>query len=436
FFYVNPLAADGYRPFNHGHAGRAPWFGTACCPTNLARLTPQLPGMLFAQDDDGLMLCLYASSQTTVELAGQQVELKEETGYPFDGAVKLTLTPASAARFKLRMRIPTWTTDRLTPGELYRYANNPPTAVRLFVNDSTVDLRAVNGFAVIDREWSPGDVVRLELPMPVRVNTCRSEVHANHHRVALSRGPLVYCAESVDNSGHASSYFVDKTRVAEDAAIEPLLIENHNTMRIAVRANQLKADGSPEATTLRLIPYYAWNNRGVGSMAVWLPADEQTAKQGLVVVDDNAQRFASASASHTYSGDSAQAMIDGRLPSNSFDTSIPRWTSWPQRGQPQTLTFELAAPTDVRSIDVYWYDDHGGVQTPVRWELELPDGDSWRPFPLYNTDSYSTRPDQFNVVHPAEPVVTQRVRLKVWPRENAAAGILEFVVQPEGDQQP
>jgi DUF1680 family protein len=139
FFYVNPLAADGTRPFNHGHAGRAPWFGTACCPTNLARLIPQVPGMIFASDESGLYLGLYAASRTKLTLAGTPTELIEATKYPYDGRVEITLRPEQPTKFAVRLRIPTWTTDRFVPGELYHFADSdkpaPPVSVKVNGNE-------------------------------------------------------------------------------------------------------------------------------------------------------------------------------------------------------------------------------------------------------------------------------------------------------------
>ncbi|TWT36168.1 Non-reducing end beta-L-arabinofuranosidase [Posidoniimonas corsicana] len=434
FFYVNPLAADGFRPFNHGRPERSPWFGTACCPTNLARLIPQIPGMLFATDAEGLSLCLFAACRTKAKLGGVETQITEETNYPFDGTIRLQLDPKTPARFAVRLRLPTWTTDRLAPGELYRYAGGKPDrAPRLSVNGTQTAFTADRGFAVIEREWSAGDELVLELPMPVRASACRSEVEANHGRLAVSRGPLVYCLESADNQRHAFNYLVRADAVRREAELRDLTIDGLQVTAIATPAESLSGDGSLDAATATLIPYFAWNNRGAGSMAVWLPDNAQTLRDGALQIDDNAQRFASAQATHTFDQDSVQAMIDGRLPKHSFDTSLPRWTSWPRRGEPQTLTVQLKQPTPLRTVQVYWYDDHGGVQVPERWVLEVPAGDDWAPFKLYNTDNYSVTPDQFNVVHPAEPITVERLRLRVWPQPDAAAGVLELVVEPESD---
>lgn len=437
FFYVNPLAADGSRPFNHGRPERAPWFGTACCPTNIARLVPQVPGMIFAQEDEGLALCLYAASRTKLKLGGVPTEVIEETNYPFDGRVQLTLNGNAKARFAVRLRIPTWTSDRFVPGELYHYLNfsdgksrNADEAVRLFVNDEPLEFSVDRGFATIEREWSPGDQIRLELPMPVRANACRVEVEADQGRIAQSRGPLVYCAESADNAQHVYDYMVPPDGDLTAAQVKKLTIAGHETTAIAIDARLLDSDGEPEPALLTLIPYYAWNNRGVGSMAVWLPDNLDTLRRGALAIDDNAKRFKSAVATHTFEQDRTAAMIDGRFPKNSFDQSIPRWTSWPERGKPQSIEYELAAPIDLRSVEVYWYDDRGGVQIPRRWELEIWQDDGWHPFPLDYIDTYGVDRDQFNVVHPAHGLKVDRLRMRVWPRQEAATGILEFVVQP------
>jgi hypothetical protein len=303
--------------------------------------------------------------------------------------------------------------------------------VKLFVNDKPLDFVVEKGFASIEREWSAGDTVRLELAMPVRASVCRQEVEADRDRIAITRGPLVYCAEAADNSGHVYNYLAPKVEELARARIEPLSIGAHTTMAVEVATRSLNAAGKLVEAPLKLVPYYAWNNRGVGSMIVWLPDDEAKLRQGALVIDDNARRFKSADASHTFDQDQVVAMIDGRLPQHSFDTSIPRWTSWPQRGKAQTLEFELAEPTNLRSVEVYWYDDHGGVQLPEKWELEVWRDGAWASFPLYNTDDYGVSRDQFNVVHPAEPLTTARLRLKVCPRKDAATGILEFLVRPE-----
>ena len=437
FFYVNPLAADGARPFNHGHAGRAPWFGTACCPTNLARLIPQVPGMIFASDESGLYLGLYAASCTKLKLGGTPTEVIEATKYPYDGRVEITLRPERPAKFTVRLRIPTWTTDRFVPGKLYHFAdsNEATLPVTVKVNGDEVKFQTANGFAVVEREWEAGDRIELLLPMPVRASRCRNEVAADRGRTAITRGPLVYCAESPDNEGHVFNYLVTPENLCANVSEKFTPIADAEVLSVTVDAMRSTKTEALEAARLTLIPYFAWDNRGTASMEVWIPDNEATLRANEIKVSDNAERFKSARASHTFDQDREAAIIDGRLPKNSFDTSIPRWTSWPERGKPQTVELEMAEPTDIRTVEVYWYDDRGGVQPPASWTMETYADGEWRPFELYNTDSYGVEVDQFNVVHPAAPLTAERLRLNIQPRPDAAAGILEVVVTPEGSQE-
>jgi len=265
----------------------------------------------------------------------------------------------------------------------------------------------------------------------VRASTCREEVAANRGRLAITRGPLVYCAESVYNSNHVYNYLVTANDAVRTAKERMLAVADHETVAVTIDAQQSEGEGPLKSAALTLVPYFAWNNRGTSAMEVWIPDNEQTLQENAILISDNAQRFKSTRASHTFDQDRADAIIDGRLPKNSFDTSIPRWTSWPERGKPQSVELELAEPTNIRTVEVYWYDDHGGVQVPERWSLEVQNNGEWEPFDLYNTDEYGVAADQYNVVHPAAPVTAERLRLQLWPKGDAAVGILEVVVEPE-----
>ena len=169
FFYVNPLEADGVRRFNHGNGGRAKWFGCACCPPNISRLILQVPGYMYAYSKDRVYLTLYGGSQTTIPLEGTRVKLEQTSAYPFDGKVRLTVQPEKGSKFSVCMRIPTWArSDEFVPGGLYPYKQPKQAEVELSVNGQKTDFKMEKGFAVIKRDWKPGDVVELIIPMPVR----------------------------------------------------------------------------------------------------------------------------------------------------------------------------------------------------------------------------------------------------------------------------
>lgn len=426
FFYVNVLEADGKKAFNHGRAGRSPWFGTACCPSNMARLIPQVPGMIYSHTNDDIFCAFYASSSTEVPLENGSVALKQQTDYPFDGTIHIEVTPPSEnSEFTVWLRIPTWCNDRFVPGELYRYTDGTAPKVIASVNGKQVKTTTIDGYLPIKRPWKSGDKIELNLPMPVRYSTADERVEADINRVCLTRGPLVYCAEQPDNDYPASNYIVNPSEAQSRTAVftEGVL---KGITHVSLEASAL--DGEQETpATLHLIPYYAWNNRGDNvTMNVWFARDKETAIRGTARTTGN---VADVNATHTYNGDDVYAIADGKHPKSSADTSIPRWTSWPQKGTPQQVEIKLKKEQDIESVSVYWYDDKGGVQLPVSWSLEYQSDGKWMPFQLYVTDHYQVQSDQFNMIHPAKPIQADALRLNIQPRKEAAAGILEVTIE-------
>ena len=261
FFYVNPLETDGERKFNHGTAGRAEWFSTACCPSNLARLIPQVSGMIYSHAEDNIYCGFYIGSETSIPMAGGNVTLKQQTAYPFDGNISIEVAPqADGEEFTLWLRVPTWSGEKFVPGELYNYADENDAKVVARVNGRKVRSEVVNGFIPIRREWKAGDRVELEIPMPVRYSVADERVEADRGRTCITRGPLVFCAEEPDNTEQVSSYVVDK--IGQQGEVAPFTDGNMK----GIPTITIDASNSP----LKLIPYYSWNNRGDGTaMNVW-----------------------------------------------------------------------------------------------------------------------------------------------------------------------
>ncbi len=265
FFYVNPLESDGEKEFNHGSAGRSPWFDCACCPSNLARLVPQISGYMYAHTDDEIYLLLYGQSKTTVQLGDVNVQLRQTTKYPFDGNISISVTPSASAEFALRLRIPGWTGDRFVPGGLYSFVNDGP-GWMLRVNGEELETPTEDGFTSIDRTWSPGDHVELNLPMPVRFTQCSEKVKANRNRLAVTRGPLVYCAEGIDNGGPVSRFSLVRSTRKERKTTTNTSGPLNGMIQVTVPAS---CEG--RQVDLNMVPYFAWNNRTEDSMVVWIP---------------------------------------------------------------------------------------------------------------------------------------------------------------------
>jgi DUF1680 family protein len=263
FFYPNPLACDGKQKFNHGSLTRSPWFSTACCPVNIVRFLPSIAGYIYAHTDDAAYVNLFVGGSGTMRLKNVSLKLTQQTRYPWDGRVKIIVEPEQPGEFALNVRIPGWAQGKPVPGDLYHYESPPPDKPELKVNDKPVAMQLQNGYARIHRAWKNGDVVELQLPMPIQRVLAHEMVKDDAQRVALERGPIIYCFEAVDHGGK-----VTHLRLAPDTKLRsefrPNLLGG-----LAVLTGTTKIDNQP--TTLTAIPYYSWNHRGPGEMAVWLP---------------------------------------------------------------------------------------------------------------------------------------------------------------------
>ncbi len=426
FFYVNPLEADGRKTFNHGRAGRSPWFGTACCPSNLARLIPQIPGMIYSHTDSDIFCALYAGSTTEIVLANGKIHLAQKTGYPFDGNVSIEITPEREnTEFTMWMRIPTWcTSDRFVAGELYRYIDGSTASATAKVNGKEIKNKPIDGFLPIRRKWNKGDRIELQLPMSMRYSIADERVKADSNRVCITRGPLVYCAETADNLHPVSQYFIPSTDEKEKVKIfGEGIMKSIPALEVAA---SVATDCEEEPATLTLIPYYAWNNRGDKAMNTWFARDAETVRMSTPMLKGN---ISSVKATYTYRDDDETAIADGKHPSSSADKSIPRWTSWPQTGKEQQVEITLKKRQKIESVSIYWYNDNGGVKYPTSWRMEYRKDGKWHEFRHYVTDSFGTAGDQFNMVHPAEEIETDALLLHITPTKDAAVGILEATIE-------
>ncbi len=424
FFYVNPLETDGHKPFNHGRAGRSPWFGTACCPSNLARLIPQISGMIYSHTDDDIFCALYAGSNVEIPLKDGKVKLEQKTDYPFDGKVAIEVTPANEnEEFTLWLRIPTWCGDSsFVAGELYSYANKVEGKVTATINGKAVKESAIDGFLPIGRKWKSGDKVELNLPMSMRLSVADERVKADSNRVCITRGPLVYCAEEADNRFPVSQYFIADTEKKETmGTFTEGVMKNIPTMEIEAAAATADEE---QIAKLKLIPYYAWNNRGdYQKMNVWFARDAATVRNSATILADP---ITDVRASFTYTHDSEIAIADGKQPTSSSDTSIPRWTSWPRLGAEQQIDIILKKSMGIESVAIYWYDDNKGVKLPVKWRIEkYSNGEEYSEI---KAKEYGTKGNCFNKACCEAPIYADKLRIYATPQKDAAVGILEIVI--------
>jgi DUF1680 family protein len=289
FFYANPLASDTSTPAGPFGEGRKAWFGTACCPSNISRLVCSLGGYLYGVSEDSVWVNLFISNSTRVKVAGKEVALQLDTRYPWEGAVRLTVQPETRSRFVVRMRIPGWAQNTPVPSDLYRFTDQISEPVVLEVNERPVRFTIDKGYAVLEREWSPGDTADLLLPMPVRRLRASNEVTADSGRVAFQRGPLVYCIEGTDNDGEVWNLVVPENATLT-AHPHKVLDEEVVAVRCEGKALVSNPEGSQvgiRPQTLTAIPYYTWANRDNLQMQVWIPTEFRSLKVGAI----RGQRF-------------------------------------------------------------------------------------------------------------------------------------------------
>lgn len=269
FFYPNPLECDMHFKFNRGETlDRQPWFDCSCCPTNMCRFLPSVPGYIYAQGTNSLYVNLFVQSSSTVQLNKKlAVTISQETQYPWDGQVKISVSPEKNSQFALYLRIPGWAENQVVPSDLYSFVTPETDSVSITVNGEKSQFKTEKGYAVIDREWKPGDVVNYNLPMSIRRVVANVKVADDSGKVAIERGPIVYCLEGVDNGA-------DMMKLALFDSVKLVAKYEPETLGgvVTISGNALvKASKTPEVQKMTAIPYYVWDNRGVNEMKVWIP---------------------------------------------------------------------------------------------------------------------------------------------------------------------
>lgn len=274
FFYPNPLESDGEYKFNQGACHRQPWFGCACCPSNLSRFIPSLPGYVYAIKNRDVYLNLFMSNTANLQIEGKSVSLKQTTNYPWDGDVQVEVTKASGKAFNMMIRIPGWVRNEVLPSDLYSYADNKKTNYSVKINGESIQSSLAKGYLSIDRKWKKGDRIEIHFDMQPRMVKAHEKVKADKGRVSFERGPVVYCAEWPDNYTEIPSILLPEKPEVE-VVDKPDMLNGIKELKTQAQSLSINEKGWLETrnVTLTLIPYYAWSHRGDGQMAVWLPQE-------------------------------------------------------------------------------------------------------------------------------------------------------------------
>jgi DUF1680 family protein len=421
FFYPNPLESTGQ------HA-RSEWFGVACCPGNITRFMASVPGYVYAQRGDAIWVNLYVSSTSDIKLDnGLNVKLAQETRYPWEGAVKMTVSPEKAAPLTIQLRIPGWARNEPVPSDLYRFTDKSSAPVVLKVNGRTAPIKLDKGYASLTRTWKRGDNIELSLPMPVRRVAANEQVAADRGRVALQRGPIVYAAEWPDNTDGKVRNLMLPDNEPLKAEFRPSLLKGVTVVQAKAYSLARDQKGEVIKTSVQLtaIPYHTWANRGRGQMIVWIPNSEASARPApYPTVATTAKVTASPG---TGRPKNPRPINDGEEPTASNDpSSYFDW--WPTKSTVEWVECAFEKPALVSESELYWFDDtgRGEVRVPASWRILYKDGNEWKP--VDNRGAYGVEKDRFNKVS-FQPVTTTGLRLEVTMQPNWSAGIQEWSVK-------
>ncbi len=260
FFYPNPLAFDGTTKFNRGETCRSPWFDCSCCPSNLSRFIPSVAGYVYAKSDENIYVNLFMNSHVGLSLNDKNIRISQKTDYPWKGDVEIKIEEGDAVDAKFRIRVPGWAGDEVVPSDLYAFRELAKEQVTISVNGTPFEFALEKGYAVLNGDWSTGDVIKISVPMEIRTIISHEKVEANTNRVAVQRGPLVYCLEGPD-----AQIFALKPEKLALGEFNPQLL---NGITI------LDGEGIVSGTSsmLKLIPFYAWGHLEIDPMTVWMSA--------------------------------------------------------------------------------------------------------------------------------------------------------------------
>ena len=432
FFYDNPLESMGEHE-------RQAWFGCACCPGNITRFVASVPLYMYASQGDDIYVNLYIQSEAEIETEGGKVSIKQTTDYPWEGAITLEVNPASAHNFALRLRIPGWSQDAPVPTDLYHFIDKANPYV-VMVNGKKIKpaFSSKDGYFTIVRDWKAGDKISLELSMDVRQIEANPNAEDDLGKLAVQRGPIVYCLEGVDQKDSIVFNKIIPQGTAFTSSFEKDLLGG--VMTLQATAQEIQKDSTLTDVPVKLIPYSTWDNRGANQMEVWIAAGKQAARitpeptiasrARSLIFRAPIQKDAPVSASEE---EWAWGVNDQWEPKRSSDTSKPYHYWWLQYGKPVTISYQFDKPETITSTSVYWLDfDHydGNFRVPESWKLYYKNArDRWEEVRLVgDNETYGVEKDKYNTIH-FEPVTTTAIQIAAQLQKGESGGIIEWKVE-------
>jgi DUF1680 family protein len=433
FLYCNPQETRFDKNFT---PGRPEYQGCACCPTNVSRITPAVPGFVYSTKGGAIQVLLYVTGHGTITTEnGVTVKLSTESNYPWDGHIKITVETdkPSGWGFDIQLRIPCWVQGFPVPGDLYRYADEShiePFTVK--VNGAVQNKKAERGFANIGGSWEPGKkhTIELDLPMPIRRVLPHDKIDSCSGRVTLERGPLVYCLEGIDHANLVTNLVIpdDATFTAEhcDDLLSGITLLKGTGL---ARYKNAKGENISLSRAITAVPYFAWGNRGVGEMAIWIARTEAVANEGPHATLA-ARSNTSASTIFSYPPWHATPFyaLNDQIDPAKDDKRKFSWAD--HKGTKEWVQYDFDGEQTVSSVDVFWSGGTVGevhsLALPMSWKLLYRKGKKW--IEVEKPSSYPVKLGKF-VKTTFTPVTTTGLRIEAQLAKDTSAGILEWAVE-------
>ncbi len=424
FFYDNPLESGGEHE-------RAPWFGCACCPGNVTRFVASISNYVYATKGSDIYVNLYAQNTADITAGKNVVKLTQSTKMPWEGAVEIAVEPKKQGEFTILLRLPSWCGEKPVSTDLYSFTDKVG-RYTLKINGKDFSANLEKGYLVVKRVWKKGDKISLDFPMDIRKIKANDNVEDDRGKIALQRGPVVYCIEGVDNG---NSVF-DKSILKNEKITykyEPALLGG--VVTLTGKALELTQDGNVKTVDFKAIPYSTWNNRGNHEMEIWIaespaysrvkPAETIASKATSITLQAPIQKDAPESAAVE---GWAFGVNDQWDPLRSSYTAKPYFYWWLKQGSKETLAYKFDTATEVSNVQLYWLEfDHydGSYRVPESWKLFYKDGDTFKEVEYLSP--CTVEKDCYNSVN-FKPVKTTSLKIEVQLQKGFSGGVLEWKV--------
>lgn len=417
FFYPNVLESRGQHE-------RSEWFGCACCPSNICRFLPSIPGYIYAIKNDQLYVNLYMNSSAAIAIDGVKTEIEQKTDYPWNGNISITLRPEKSQNFTLKLRVPSWVNGQPVPNDLYQFKYNKDITFSVLLNGKSINTTIKDGFISISRDWLNGDNVEFTLPIDIRTIKANSKVKTDIGKVTLQRGPFVYCMEWPDNNGKVLNLYLDST-AAYSQEFRSDFLDGVSVIKGRAIPTKYENDKilTSEPIEFTAIPYFAWANRGPGEMSVWLATKPEYSRPTPTPTIASSSKISASEMKR-----SIFSVNDFDLPDNSNDHTVLYYHWWPKKNTTEWIEYKFQKPESISESSVYWFDDgpDGGCRIPKTWRILYQNNNSW--IPVKNKESFTTEKDRINTVH-FEQVKTSAVRLEIILQKDWSSGIYEWSIK-------